>query len=267
MPRTTIPWGDGSGGNIYLDYTAPSGDQNIAVSSDANGGAARSKTIVFSASGVSPVILTVSQAAGSLIVPIYDGVFPAYSEVARGFVWTLPNSYRRINGIVYDGAVWYDTAMRLRGSDTIRISFKASKACNVFGCYTTADAQDNYSLYITTSSNGKYMRYNGGTYNSNFATNTRYDVTITPTGTSGLRVDSSWTAQSFTTASDMLIGLTSVNATSAKFTGTMYGEIEVEGRAFFIPVVRIADGAVGYYDVFRELFLTNQGGGTPIELV
>lgn len=267
MPRTIIPWGDGSGGNIYLDYTAPSGDQNIAVSSDANGGDARTKIITFSATGVSPVTLTVNQAAGNLIVPIYGGVFPAYSDVARGFVWSLPDSFRRINGIIFDGAVWYDTAMRLRGSDTIRLSYKATKACNVFGCYTTADAQDNYSLYISTSSSGKYMRYNGGTYNSYFAVNTRYDVTITPTGTSGLRVDSSWTEKSFTTASDMLIGSTSVAATSAKFTGTMYGPIEVEGRALFVPVVRISDGVIGYYDVFRELFLTNQGAGTPVELV
>lgn len=61
MARTIIPWGDGSGGNIYLDYTAASGDQTVAVSSDANNGAARSKNVTFSAPGVTPVVLTVAQ--------------------------------------------------------------------------------------------------------------------------------------------------------------------------------------------------------------
>lgn len=68
--RTTIPWGDGTGDNIYLDYSAAAGDQSVSVSSDANGGSsARSKQVSFSASGVSPVILTISQDAGGSILP------------------------------------------------------------------------------------------------------------------------------------------------------------------------------------------------------
>ena len=35
MAVTTIPWGDGSGDNIYLTYPSASGDQTIQVSSDA----------------------------------------------------------------------------------------------------------------------------------------------------------------------------------------------------------------------------------------
>lgn len=61
---TSIPWGDGSGDNIYLTYPAASGDQIVAVASDANkGSASRSKSISFSASGLSPVTLTIEQAA------------------------------------------------------------------------------------------------------------------------------------------------------------------------------------------------------------
>lgn len=63
MARTTIPWGDGSGDNIYLDYSEAEGDQSVLVSSDANGGStSRTKSVTFSATGVSPVILTVNQA-------------------------------------------------------------------------------------------------------------------------------------------------------------------------------------------------------------
>ncbi|MBQ1981814.1 MAG: hypothetical protein II229_01135 [Clostridia bacterium] len=72
MATTTIPWGDGSGDNIYLDYPAASGDQTVAVSSDANTGAARTKVVTFSASGVTPVTLTVEQAAGSLAPVFYE---------------------------------------------------------------------------------------------------------------------------------------------------------------------------------------------------
>ena len=178
----------------------------------------------------------------------------------------VPTAYRRLTGIVFDGAVWYDTGLPLQGSDTVKISFSATKACNVFGCYTSGDAQDNYSLYVSTTSSAKYTRYNGGTYNSYIAANTRYDVTITPTGTDGMRNDSTWTAKTFTCSTDMLIGSTSVGATSAKFTGTLYGEIEIEGRALFIPVERISDGEIGYYNPVTDEFLMNESTGTPTAL-
>lgn len=51
MATTTIPWGDGSGDNIYLTYSASQGDQTVLVSSDANAGSTdRTKTITFTAS-------------------------------------------------------------------------------------------------------------------------------------------------------------------------------------------------------------------------
>lgn len=61
MAITTIPWGDGSGDNIYLSAPSQTGDQSVSVTSDPNGGAARSKVVTFSASGVSPVTLTITQ--------------------------------------------------------------------------------------------------------------------------------------------------------------------------------------------------------------
>lgn len=90
MATTTIPWGDGSGDNIYLDYPAASGDQTVAVSSDANTGAARTKVVTFSASGVTPVTLTVEQAAGGPAPVFYDylvGDGTAYVDTG----YTLPD--------------------------------------------------------------------------------------------------------------------------------------------------------------------------------
>lgn len=61
MATTTIPWGDGSGENIYLTYSSASGNQTVAVSSDANGGSVnRTKTITFTAGNVTQT-LTVLQ--------------------------------------------------------------------------------------------------------------------------------------------------------------------------------------------------------------
>lgn len=69
---TEIPWGDGSSDKIYLTRDASEGNQQVLVSSDANTGAARSKVVTFSASGASPVTLTVSQAAGAVSPVFYD---------------------------------------------------------------------------------------------------------------------------------------------------------------------------------------------------
>ena len=81
MPTTTIPWGDGSGDNLYLTYPSASGDQSVSVTSDANTGAARSKVVTFSASGVPSVTLTISQDAGSTPLPAMDGKIWVYYDV------------------------------------------------------------------------------------------------------------------------------------------------------------------------------------------
>lgn len=200
----------------------------------------------------------------STIGKIYYGSSLVYQS-GGGPTPPQPDPYRVLDGIVFDGNVYYNTGIRLLGSDTLKFSFKASKTCNVLGCYTTTSATTNYSLYASTSSSAKYLRYNGSTYNSSMTANTRYDVTITPTGTSGMRTNSTWTAKTFTTESDMLIGTTSTGATSAKMTGILYGNIEVVGRYVFVPVERIADGAIGYLIQGTSTFLANQGSGTPTE--
>ena len=178
----------------------------------------------------------------------------------------LPSDYRELSGIDFDSNVWYNTGEYIYGSDTVRISFKATKSCNVFGCYSSASAQDNYSLYVSTSSSGAYLRYNGGTYNSYITTNTRYDAIITPTGSQGMKVNTTWNAKTFTTSKPFLIGSTSTGATSSKFDGIIYGSIIIDDRLTFIPVEQISTGKIGYFLLEKELFFENQGSGTPVEI-
>lgn len=65
MPTTTIPWGDGSGDNLYFTADSMSGDQIVQVSSDANAGDTdRTKIVNFQASGVPPKPLQIIQLRG-----------------------------------------------------------------------------------------------------------------------------------------------------------------------------------------------------------
>lgn len=195
---------------------------------------------------------------------------PGVMKVTLGnqVVWRnpelVPSGYRRLTGIEFDAQVYYEAPFKLEGSDTLRFAFSITRACNVIGCYSTTTADNNYSLYASGSSGSKYMRYNGGTYNSSISLNTRYDVEVTPTGTTGFKTDSTWEQKDFISDNNMLIG--STGAPSAKLDGAMYGNIEVVGKGLFIPVERVSDGAIGYYDIISETFLENQGTGTPVSL-
>lgn len=183
----------------------------------------------------------------------------------------LPSGYNRIAGITFDSSVYYQiTDFFLKGSDTIRISFSVEKACNVFGCYTTTSATNNYSLYASTAANAKYLRYAGGTYKSQFATSTfgqRFDVVITPTGSSGMPSgqNDTWNESDFTATSALCIAHTSPSGTSSKLDGNIYGDIVVDGRLKLIPCIRLSDGEIGYYDTYTEAFYAPVTG-TPVSL-
>lgn len=96
MATTTIPWGDGSGDNIYLTYPSASGDQIVEVSSDANTGSERTKTITFT-SGVGNITrqLTLTQEAG---VPTYTATFcPSSYDTANSTFQEWQSGYGATN--------------------------------------------------------------------------------------------------------------------------------------------------------------------------
>lgn len=200
--------------------------------------------------------------------------FPIHGSTLKKLVWLrkvtaarLPDGYTKIAGITMNNGPYYViTGFKLKGSDTLRFSFSATDACNILGCYTTGSAQTNYSLYVGLNT-AKYMRYNGGTYDSAIVVNTKYDVVMSPTGSTGIQNPSTWTEKDFTAASDMCVGTTSTGATSAKLKGTLYGDLVVDGRLRLIPCKRTSDGEIGYYSPQTETFYENQGSGTPTEYV
>lgn len=171
----------------------------------------------------------------------------------------LPDGYQKLRGITFSSNTYYEiTGFKLRGSDTVRFKASFDKACNVFGCYTTASANDNYSLYMSTTANSKYLRYADGTYSS-WVTSAQYgelfDIAITPTGSRGMpNKNDSWSAADFTTSVDMCICTTSTGASSAKLDGDLIGDFIVDGRFRGIPCKRLSDGKIGYYDTYSKTF-------------
>ena len=174
----------------------------------------------------------------------------------------LPSEYKRVLGFQCDNnAMWKITDFHLKGSDTVRVAFSVSSACNVWGCYQSADSTDNYDLYATITAGGKYLRYGNGTYASYFSSenqNKRFDVVYTPTGSIGMPEDSTWSALNFTSANDLLIGSTTITGTSSKLKGNLYGDFVVENggaeRLHLIPCERVSDNVLGYYDKVGETF-------------
>lgn len=170
----------------------------------------------------------------------------------------LPAAYKRVLGFSCDNnALWEITGFQLKGSDTVRISFSINAACNVFGCYQGASANDNYDLYASVSPWSKYFRYADGTYLSYFSPENvgkRFDVVYTPNGSQGMPQDSTWTPKTFTSANDLLIGSTTLTGASSKLKGNLYGSFVVDERLKLIPCERVSDGVLGYYDTYGATF-------------
>ena len=177
----------------------------------------------------------------------------------------LPTGYKRVLGLTFNNNVYYDiTGFKMRGSDTLRFSFKcsmSSPACNVLGAYDGSSAQSNYSLYLSSLATSKYLRYNGNGYRSDVDSNTRYDVIITPTGSIGMKSDSTWTEKTFESTEDLCIGTTLATATSSKMVGDIIGNVIVDGRLKLVPCERVSDNTLGYYDTIGEAFYEPTGTG------
>ena len=193
-------------------------------------------------------------------------VVPAYAESQDSELQDseLPVGYRRLQDITTNGNVRYVSDMYLTGADTLKFSFH-SRAGNLLGCYSGQKADNNYSFYASTSTTGEYARYNGQTGGSSISAGNRYNVTMSPTGVTGTRNPSSFTPSEFTCSVNFTIFATSPTGEMHN-NATIIGSIEVSGNnnRKFIPVERVSDGEIGYFDTMKNVFLQNQGSGTPI---
>lgn len=194
----------------------------------------------------------------------FDISLPNVRKVYAGnrLVWLsdiLPSGYTALSGITFDGNSRFITSIVLTGDDTLRFRYRASKSCNVIGSYVSASADNNFSYYHTGSS---YVRYDGNLFRTSMSNNTDYSVVFSK---SGFVVNSSdvltWSPETFTCNAPLWIGMLP-NSSAASFSGVFWGNIEIDGKFKGIPCKRNSDEEIGYFDVYSDEFLTNQGTGS-----
>jgi len=166
MAVTTIPWGDGTNDNIYLSRNASEGNQTVTVSSDANAGAARSKVVTFSANGASPVTLTVIQAAGGSVTPVF-------------YDWLL-----------FDGNAYIDTDIQPEQNSSYQVNLGGELNLAAQRLFRVSSSDGTYIFAYLSSETSASQRVIGIYYNSASAVASRnllwgypsYGFFLTPKG-------------------------------------------------------------------------------------
>lgn len=169
----------------------------------------------------------------------------------------LPDWYTELAGLGFNNNCYFTiTDFKLTWDDSIKVVFTPTIACNLLWSYTNTSSQKNYSIYLSTSSWAKYLRYNWWTYKSYITINTKYELEVTSTWSywNDSSLNDTWTAKTFTADTDMYIWTTSTWATSAKFSWTIWGDIEVAGRLRLRPCKRNSDNVLWYYDLYGSTF-------------
>ena len=182
----------------------------------------------------------------------------------------LPADYRELIGIDFDGDFHYETGEKLYGSDVITITLDNTSTTgqNVFGSYNgTASGRKNFSLFVygNGSSSNSYLRYGESLYRPKYGTGKRTLVFGGNGATDGFATDVNITPDTFVTDVQAFIGWLP-NSSSPHYTGDIVGRISVGNRLIWIPVERVSDGEIGYYELNSGVFLTKTGTGTPVSL-
>lgn len=177
MPTTTIPWGDGSGDNIYLTYPSASGNQEVSVTSDENRGAARSKAITFSAVDVSPVSLIINQSSneGELSNYVQDGLVlhmdgksgktgsTSWASVVGNIVFTNNGATFNADHIAFDGVDDYlsntSYSTPISGTGTIEVVLDNETFGEALSLVFMARTRSGIGFGITAA---KYILYSCG---------------------------------------------------------------------------------------------------------
>lgn len=178
----------------------------------------------------------------------------------------LPAGFKRLASIKFDGDVWYETGEVMTGDDDVTMTLDGTSTAgqNVFGSYNgTSSGTKNFSLYLYGggSTSNCYLRYGGQLLRPRFGSGER-TITFGKSGTSGFSVDVTVEPDTFTTEAGAFIGMLP-NSSSPAYTGSIVGNILVGTRLKWIPCERESDGAVGYYEAVKGVFLEPVGTGTP----
>lgn len=246
MATTTIPWDDGSGDNLYFSADAFEGDQNVLVSSDANAGDQRSKTVTFSAPGVEPKSLGIIQLGSG-----------------SGSGGPIPAGYTPLRYVQTDSVAYIDTGISGNNNNlVIETLFEISTYVQygyVFGNYVS-ESQNCFRFILLSASNNSMNcnnRASSGTQ-STFITGEKEYIKLSR----GLAV---WNGMKQTlnttdgTANNatILLGKGSSSQPKRDLGLKIYRFILTDGGTMvrdFLPAKRDSDNVGGLYDVINDTF-------------
>lgn len=171
-----------------------------------------------------------------------------------------PLSYIRGNGSQY-----IETEIYLRSTDVVKSKWRFEGAAgNVYGCFTSSGASDNFCLYAGSASTNAYIRYNGQVVRDFKAVSgTIYEIEHGQDGFKTDGVNASFTPATFTCSAPMYIFMLP-NSTSAKVTARCYGlTVYRDGEQVcnFIPARNELTGDVGVWESVAGQFYENAGTG------
>lgn len=252
MATTTIPWGDGSGDNIYLTYPSASGDQTVEVSSDANTGIVeRTKNITFSATAGGNTITKVLTVVQQVIV-----------------------TYKDVEYISASGGSCINTGIVMSSTDKIIVTYAVTNLSAAGDKYMVV-CKDGYSgsaaTWVSTYGNNGRIYSRFGSTSSQYSSNMNsylsgkhtFELRKSWFGIDGSR--KSQPAYSSMPNTPMVIGgkLSTNNSVSNGYHGYIYevSIIDSDGNYRFhgVPRVRLNDSEVGLYDTTSGNFYAHIG--------
>lgn len=170
----------------------------------------------------------------------------------------ISSDYIPLDYVTLANSAWIDTGKSLSSENVVRMKYRATTAGNVFGCYTTAEATDNFSYYQTNNGTQPYWRWDGNLYRSPNTPSSADHVLIW--SKDGINLDGNNTpvdAAEFECSAPLYLGYL-YGSSSAKMTGRIY-YFKVDGVLDLAPVKRKADNVCGLLDKLSGTFYTSEG--------
>lgn len=174
----------------------------------------------------------------------------------------LPEDIEKVPYIQTSGSAYIITPVYLTSDSQVEMDFEFTDddAGNVFGCYKSGSADNNYSIYRSKPRTGSYIRYDGKLYHNATFSTARHKIQMTG---EGLWIDGemaeTFTAATFTADTPLHI-CSLANSSAAKIAGKIY-RFRVVGVFDGIPVKKLEGGAYvyGLYDTIGKTFYPSDG--------
>lgn len=174
----------------------------------------------------------------------------------------LPEGIEKVPYIQTASGSYIITPIYLSNDSEVEMDFEftTDDAGNLFGCYKSGSANNNFSVYRSKPGTGSYTRYDGKLYrNADFST-ARHNIAMNGEGlwVDGEQVEAFDSATFITDTKLYICAL--ANSTAAKAAGKIY-RFKVVGVFDGIPAKKLEGGSYvyGLYDRIGQAFYPSDG--------